>query len=185
MKFTFKDTKIEGLKIGKRSNYINNVGSFERLYCKNEFHDVGLDSEIVQINRNITIHAGTLRGLHFQISPYAEDKVITCIKGKVYDVALDLRKGSPTFLNWHGEILSDTNNQSMFIPKGFAHGFLTLSNNCEMLYFHSEFYSQEYERGILYNDPKLNIEWPEEVINLSDKDKKHEPLSKNFDGIVI
>ena len=185
MKFKFSDTKISKLLVGKRSKFENNVGTFERLYCKNEFKNIGFLSEVVQINKNFTYHAGTLRGLHFQFPPFAEEKIITCLKGSVYDVALDIRKDSPTFLHWHGEVLSESNNKCVFIPKGFAHGFLTLEDNCEILYFHSEFYSQENEGGILYNDPRINIKWPNKVKYLSDRDKKHLFLEQSFKGIVI
>jgi dTDP-4-dehydrorhamnose 3,5-epimerase len=184
MKFTFTDTKISKLQVGKRSKFENNVGTFERLFCKKEFKNIGLLSEIVQINRNFTKYAGTIRGLHFQHSPSAEEKVITCLKGSVYDVALDIRKDSPTFLQWHSEILSDSNGKCMYIPKGFAHGFLTLVDNCEILYFHSEFYSEENEGAILYDDPRINIKWPIEIKHLSERDKKHLHLKQNFKGIV-
>jgi dTDP-4-dehydrorhamnose 3,5-epimerase len=185
MKFEFTSTKISNLYVGKRSKFENNVGTFERLFCKDEFKNIGLLNNIVQINRNFTNDAGTLRGLHFQYSPFAEEKVITCLKGSIFDVALDIRKDSPTFLKWHGEILSDSNNKCIYIPKGFAHGFVTLVNNCEILYFHSEFYSSKNEGGILYNDPIVNIEWPVEIKKLSERDKKHYKLKPNFKGIEI
>ena len=185
MKFNFSNTKISNLYVGERSKFENNVGTFERLFCKDQFKNIGFQNNIVQINRNFTIHTGTLRGLHFQYSSFAEEKVVTCLKGSVFDVALDIRKNSPTFLKWHGEILSESNNKCMFIPKGFAHGFVTLVNNCEILYFHSEFYSSKNEGGIIYNDPLVNIDWPIEIKHLSERDKKHEKLDLSFKGIEI
>jgi dTDP-4-dehydrorhamnose 3,5-epimerase len=185
MKFNFSNTKISNLYVGERSKFENNVGTFERLFCKDQFKKIGFQNNIVQINRNFTIHTGTLRGLHFQYSPFAEEKVVTCLKGSVFDVALDIRRNSPTFLKWHGEILSESNSKCMFIPKGFAHGFVTLVNNCEILYFHSEFYSSKNEGGILYNDPIINIKWPIEIKHLSERDKKHEKLNSSFKGVEI
>lgn len=185
MKFEFTNTKIPNLLVGSRSKFKNNVGTFERLFCQNEFKNNNLLENIVQINKNFTNFSGTLRGLHFQFSPHAEEKVITCLKGSVYDVALDIRKDSPTFLSWHSEILSQSNNRFMYIPKGFAHGFLTLEDDCEILYFHSEFYSQKNEGGIRYDDPKIKIKWPHKIKYLSDRDKAHPYLEENFKGIII
>lgn len=185
MKFEFIETKIPKLKIGKRFKFENNVGTFERLYCKNEFQNINFSEEIVQINKNFTKNSGTFRGFHFQFPPFAEEKIITCLKGSVFDVAVDIRKDSSTFLQWHSEVLSESNNTCMYIPKGFAHGFLTLEDNCEILYFHSEFYSPQNESGILYNDPMIDIKWPRQIKYLSERDKEHEYLKESFKGIEI
>ena len=162
MKLTFKNTKINSLKIIIRDRFENNVGSFERLFCEDQFKNFGLNKKIVQ-----------------------ENKIISCIKGKVFDVAIDIRKNSDTFLKWHGEVLSEDNQTSIFIPEGFAHGFQALTDDCEMVYFHSAYYNFPSERGILYNDKRINIDWPLEIKNLSEKDINLLPVTKDFKGIKI
>ncbi|MFX1594266.1 MAG: dTDP-4-dehydrorhamnose 3,5-epimerase family protein, partial [Promethearchaeota archaeon] len=128
---------------------------------------------------------GTIRGMHFQYPPKAEIKIVKCISGSVYDVAIDLRKDSSSFLKWHAEVLSDKNMKLLYIPEGFAHGFQTLENNTEICYFVTEFYYPEYEGGIVYNDPKINIKWPLEMTNISDKDREIKLLNDDFKGIEL
>ena len=123
--------------------------------------------------------------MHFQLNPYQEDKIVSCINGEIFDVAVDIREDSPTFLNYYGEILSHENNKSMCIPKGFAHGFQSLSSDCEVLYFHTEFYSSKFERGLRWDDQLLKIDWPLPVTNLSERDMGHKLLNKSFKGIKI
>ena len=161
----------------------DNRGQFARIFCKKEFSAIGLKKDIAQINYSLTMQKGALRGMHFQYSPKAEIKMVKCICGKVFDVIVDLRKYSPTFLKWHGEILSDKNMKMMYIPEGFAHGFQTIEENCKLLYFHTEFYNPEFEGGIRYNDPLIGISWPLEVTDISSKDKNHPLLSDDFCGI--
>lgn len=185
MKLTFKNTKINSLKIIIRDRFENNVGSFERLFCEDQFKNFGLNKKIVQINKTNTKVKGSVRGLHYQIPPFSENKIISCIKGKVFDVAIDIRKNSDTFLKWHGEVLSEDNQTSIFIPEGFAHGFQALTDDCEMVYFHSAYYNFPSERGILYNDKRINIDWPLEIKNLSEKDINLLPVTKDFKGIKI
>lgn len=148
-------------------------GFFARFFCVDEFDKAGLDRNIVQINNSLSKDKGTLRGIHYQLAPKAETKIVRCIKGSLYDVIVDLRPASPTFLKWFGAILSAENRTMMFVPKGFGHAFLTLEENTEALYLVTEFYSPENERGLRWNDPKIGIEWPIEPMIISDKDKNH------------
>jgi dTDP-4-dehydrorhamnose 3,5-epimerase len=173
----FKKTKIKGLYIIEPEFKIDERGYFARIFCKKEFKKNGFDFEIVQTNRSLTKKKGTIRGMHFQKKPKSEDKIICCLKGKIFDVAIDLRKNSPTFGKWVGVELSEENKKMFLIPKGFAHGFQTLTDNCEILYFMSEFYSPKYESGVRWNDPFFNIKWPIKNPILSEKDKNW-PLVK-------
>ncbi len=158
-------------------------GWFARYYCANEFKKIGHDKEWVQMNHSFTHSKGSIRGMHFQLDPFREIKLVRCISGAVFDVIIDLRKDSPGFLNWFGAELSSANKKMMYIPEGFAHGFQTLSNDCELLYHHSAFYLPDKESGIRYNDPRINIEWPLAVTVVSDKDKQHELIDDHFKGI--
>ena len=132
-----------------------------------------------------TSTAGTLRGLHYQYQPNSEMKVVTCLKGKIWDVAVDLRRNSKTFLEWHAEILSEENQLSLSIPKGFAHGFQTLTPDVEVLYFHSAPYDANTEAGLRYNDPALNIRWPMEITAISKRDLGHPFLDREFKGVEL
>lgn len=158
-------------------------GWFARFYCKEEFEKIGHRKEWVQLNHSVTYEAGTLRGMHFQLPPYREIKMVRCIAGMVYDVIVDLRKGSSSFLQWWGTELSAENRKMLYIPEGFAHGFQVLSANSELIYHHSEFYTPGAEGGIRYNDPMINIGWPLAVTGLSERDAKHPFLNENFKGI--
>jgi dTDP-4-dehydrorhamnose 3,5-epimerase len=173
----FKETKIKGLYIIEPDLKIDNRGYFTRIFCEEEFKKAGLDFKIIQANLSSTKKKGTIRGMHFQKLPKAEDKIVQCIKGSVYDVVVDLRKDSLTYGHWVAEELSEENKKMFLIPKGFAHGFQTLTDNCELLYFISEFYSPGYATGVCWNDPFLNIKWPIENHVLSEKDKNW-PLMK-------
>lgn len=158
-------------------------GQLKRLYCNDEFINIMNNKPISQINYTFTNKKGSVRGLHYQIKPFSEKKIITCIKGEVCDVAVDLRKNSPTFLRHFSIILSEKNNKMIVIPEGFAHGFQTLKDNCEMMYFHSKPFNSKSERGINSLDPKLNIRWPLNITQISDKDKNHAFLKIDFRGI--
>lgn len=179
----FIKTKLKDLYIIEPEPFEDDRGRFYRILCKNELKEIGHTKEIVQINHSLTTQKGVIRGMHFQYPPKAEIKLVKCINGKVLDVAIDLRKNSPTFLQWHGEIISAKNLKIIYIPEGFAHGFQTLEENSELLYFHTEFYSSEHEGGVRYDDPLIDIEWPLEVSDLSERDKNHKLLNKNFEGI--
>jgi len=181
----FSKTKIKDLYIIYPESFKDNRGNFYRIYCENELIEIGYNKKIVQMNQSQTKKKGSIRGMHFQYPPKAEIKFVKCLAGSVFDVAIDLRKNSNTFLQWHSEIISSENNKLMFIPEGFAHGFQTLEDNCEILYLHSEFYSAELESGIRYNDPKLNINWPLEVTEISRRDSEHKLIDDTFNGIKL
>ncbi len=166
----FNNTKIKNLKIVSIKNINDKRGFFGRLFCKKIF---GKNfKNISQINRSFTKKKFTIRGMHYQVPPFPEDKIILCTKGKVFDVAIDLRKKSKTFGKWHSVILSNKNNKMFLIPKGFAHGFMSLEKNTEIIYFVSEFYNPKKEKGILYNDPFFSIKWPAKPTLVSKKDLK-------------
>ena len=146
-------------------------GFFARAFCENEFREHDLVSHFCQVNNSLSAKKGTLRGMHYQLAPKAETKVMRCIRGALYDMILDLRNGSPTFGHSFGAELSAENRRMMYAPKGFAHGFLTLVDDTETIYFVDEFYSPEHERCIRYNDPKFKLQWPAAPIVISDRDK--------------
>src|SRR5687767_2077839 len=158
-------------------------GWFARFYCKDEFKSIGHTGEWVQLNHSFTTEKGALRGMHFQIKPYAEIKMVRCIAGSVYDVIVDLRKDSPTFLKWYGTELSAENKKMLYIPAGFAHGFQTLTNNCELIYHHSEYYTPQAEGGIRYDEPLISIVWPQRVTEISERDLSHPLLNEQFKGL--
>ena len=145
-------------------------GFFSRVWCKNEFEEHGLDTSIVQINNSLRKKRGTLIGLHFQRPPKTEAKIVRCLYGAIWDVIVDLRKDSPTFGQWYGTELNNNNRTMIFVPQGFAHGYLTLSPDAEILYLVSEFYSPESEDGLRWNDPQVGIKWPDTPQVISDKD---------------
>lgn len=181
----FIETDIKDLFIIEPEPFEDDRGKFYRIFCLNELKEIGHTKKIVQANQSLSKQKGTIRGMHFQYPPKVEIKIVKCINGSVFDVTIDLRKKSPTFLQWYGVILSAENMKIMYIPEGFAHGFQTLENNSELLYFHTEFYSPEYEAGIRYNDPAINIKWPLEITNISKRDREHELINENFKGILI
>jgi dTDP-4-dehydrorhamnose 3,5-epimerase len=146
-------------------------GFFARAFCRNEFADQGLPTEFMQVNNSLSADAGTLRGMHYQLQPHAETKLIRCIRGGLWDCILDLRADSPTFGQWYGAELTAENRRMMVCPKGFAHGFITLEPDTEAFYFVDAFYTPDHERGVRWDDPKFAIEWPREPGVLSDKDK--------------
>ena len=160
-------------------------GLFARVFCQRELREIGHTKSVMQINHSINFEKGTIRGLHFQYAPKTEIKIVRCLRGAVFDVIIDLRKLSSTFCKWHGEILSAENMKMMYVPEGFAHGFQTLKENSELLYLHTEFYSPEHEGGIRYNDPMINIAWPLEVTDISEKDNEYPLLDVDSSGIKI
>jgi len=179
----FVQTPLKGVHIVELQPFSDKRGWFARYYCKNEFEEIGHKKEWVQMNHSVTYDKGSIRGMHFQFAPYREIKLVRCIAGSVFDVVVDIRKDSATFLKWYGVNLSAENKRMLYIPEGFAHGFQCLSANCELLYHHSEFYRAEAESGIRYNDPAINIEWPLPVTTLSERDARHPHLDKSFKGI--
>jgi dTDP-4-dehydrorhamnose 3,5-epimerase len=146
-------------------------GFFARAFCEQEFGQHGLVGHFCQVNNSLSKQKGTLRGMHYQLAPKAETKVVRCLRGALYDVILDIRKSSPTFGKSFGAELTAENRQMMYVPKGFAHGFITLTDNTEAMYFVDEFYSPEHERGIRYDDPKFELQWPAVPSVISEKDK--------------
>jgi len=158
-------------------------GFFARCFCTDEFSDHGLCDSFAQINNSLTGKKGTLRGMHYQLMPTAEAKVVRCISGALYDVIIDLRPDSPTFGQWFGETLSAENRTMMYCPKGFAHGFVTLEENTEAFYLVSDPYAPDLERGIRYNDPRFNIEWPIEPVEISEKDVNWPDFDPAWHGI--
>lgn len=181
----FNKTKIDNLYTADLTPIKDQRGFFVRSFCINEFLNIRDDLKIVQVNHTLTTEKGSVRGMHFQLPPFCETKIVRCIKGSVFDVAVDLRKGSKTFLQWYGEIISEDNMKMMIIPEGFAHGFQTLDDNCEMLYLHTEFYNKQCESGIRYNDPSIKIEWKIPVTNISERDCNHNLINDSFKGIEI
>lgn len=179
----FIQTILPGAYIVELTPFTDERGFFARTYCKNEFAEIGFFGEWVQLNHSITNNKGSIRGMHFQNPPYGEIKMVKCIAGAVFDVIIDLRKNSPTFLKWFGAELSAQNKKMMFIPEGFAHGFQTLTDDCGLIYHHSNFYTPGAESGIKYNEPLVNIEWPLPVTTISERDKTHPNLTTDFKGI--
>lgn len=170
MKFT--ETKLNGAYIVELEPRTDERGFFARTWCAKEFGKVGLNTKLVQQNMSLTLKRGTLRGMHFQTSPHQETKVVRCTKGKIFDVIIDLRKNSPTYTQWFGIELSADNYKMLYIPKDFAHGFLTLEDNTEVTYLVTEFYTPSADSGVRYNDPAFNIKWPIPVEFVSAKDKQ-------------
>lgn len=166
----FVKTNIEGLCIIEPEFLRDLRGYFVRTFCKEELKKHGIDFDIKQANRSFTKQKGTIRGMHFQKPPKAEAKIITCLKGKVYDVAIDLRDGSPTYGTWEACELSEDNQKMFYLPEGFAHGFQTLVPNCELQYFMGEFFAPEANVGIRWDDPTIGIAWPIPNPTFSDKD---------------
>jgi len=182
-RFNFQPTPIAGLMVVERRPIEDQRGFFCRFFCAEEFQAAGLKKPVAQINHTFTRSRGAVRGLHFQYPPYAECKIVSCLCGEVYDVAVDIRNGSSTFLQWHGEILSATNQRSLLIPEGFAHGFQTLTDNCELIYLHSEAFHLHAEGALHVADPKIGIVWPIAVTELSERDRSHPFIDLDFKGI--
>lgn len=158
-------------------------GFFARFFCRNEFGAAGLVSEFVQINNSLSAKKGTLRGLHYQLAPVAEVKVVRCLRGALFDCIVDIRPDSPTFGRWFAAELNDENRLMMYVPRGFAHAILTLRENTEALYLVSDFYSPENERGLRWNDRHFKIEWPIEPSEISPKDASWPDFDPAFHGI--
>ena len=183
-RFDVHATPIAGLFAVERRPQGDARGYLERFHCAEELRSAGLDTPIRQINRTLTRAKGTVRGLHFQYPPHAETKVVSCIAGSVFDVAVDLRKGSPTFLRWHGEVLSADNRRSVVIPEGFAHGFQTLEDDCEMFYLHTADYAADAEGGFDANDARLAIRWPLPATQRSERDARLPKIASGWEGIA-
>ncbi|MBK7137198.1 MAG: dTDP-4-dehydrorhamnose 3,5-epimerase family protein [Rhodocyclales bacterium] len=183
-RFDVLATPVAGLQVLQRKPIGDDRGYLERLFCMDELQALLPGKRIEQINHTLTSGRGTVRGLHFQHPPHAETKFVHCLRGEVFDVAVDLRRGSPTFLRWHAEVLSAANHRTFVIPEGFAHGFQALADDCEMLYFHTAAYRQTAEGRLHAQDPRLAIRWPLPVAGLSPRDAAHAFLDAHFDGVA-
>ena len=182
---TVKDTPISNLKIIERRRIGDDRGYLERLFSAEELESVGWPKPVAQINHSYTQKKGTVRGMHFQRQPEVEAKLVSCIKGEIWDVAVDLREGSATFLQWHATHLTPENHCAYLIPEGFAHGFQALSDDCELIYVHSTAYAPQAEAGLNPRDPQLAIDWPISITELSDRDASHPLLSEQFLGLSL
>jgi dTDP-4-dehydrorhamnose 3,5-epimerase len=181
---TFQETTLKGSFVIRLNSLHDERGWFMRTYSKDEFaRQIGHTKEWVQMNHSFTTVKGTIRGMHYQLSPFSEIKLVRCIIGKVFDVIIDLRTNSSTYLKWHSLILSAENKNMIYIPEGFAHGFQTLSENSELIYMHSENYHPEAESGIKYNDPSVNIQWPLDIAEISERDKNHKLIDSTFKAL--
>lgn len=176
-------TSIDGLSVLERLPVADCRGELERLYCRESLEPAFREAAIAQVNRTLTRRAGTIRGLHYQRPPHAEHKLVSCLRGEVFDVAVDLRAGSPTFLRWHGEVLSPANRRSLAIPRGFAHGFQALTDDCEMLYLHTAAFVPSAEGGIDALDPAIGIGWPMPPSDRSDRDRSLPAAGAGFAGV--
>jgi dTDP-4-dehydrorhamnose 3,5-epimerase len=178
-------TSISGLMVVETMPIADRRGAFSRLFCDQALNALIGHREIVQINHSRTVNVGAVRGMHFQYSPHAEMKLVRCLKGRVWDVAVDLRYRSPTFLQWHAEELTPNNGRMMVIPEGFAHGFQVLEPDSELLYLHTAPYTPSAEGGLLHSDPKLGIYWPLNVTDLSERDAAHPLINEAFQGVSV
>lgn len=163
--------------------FLDNRGMFARIFCANDLAEIGLHSPLVQINHSRNAAPGTVRGMHFQHPPKAETKIVKCILGTIFDVIVDIRRNSFTFLQWHGVQLSAENMRAVYIPPGFAHGFQVLEAKSELLYLHTEYYSPEHEDGFSPTDLRIGITWPLDISLLSDRDRALPSLEQDFQGI--
>lgn len=171
-------TRLPGVKLIEPAVFGDNRGFFMESYNEQTFHANGITHRFVQDNHSLSAEAGVLRGLHYQLNPKAQTKLVRATAGAIYDVVVDIRKGSPTFGRWQGFILSSANKRQLLVPQGFAHGFCTLVPNCEVQYKVDALYSPEHDRGIAWNDPALAIDWPASSPVLSEKDTKHPVLAE-------
>ena len=176
---------LHGLFRVQRQPMADERGFFERLFCTHELSAAGWTTPLAQINHSHTAQRGSLRGMHYQRPPHAEMKLVSCLHGEVWDVAVDLRHGSPTFLQWHAERLSADNGCALLIPPGLAHGFQALADHAELLYLHSAAYAPEAEAGLHPLDSRLGLAWPLPVTELSPRDRSHAWLTDAFEGVRL
>ena len=178
-------TSIGGVHRVQRQQKGDARGFLSRIFCSDSFASIGWTRPIAQVNHTLTQEVGTVRGMHFQHAPHAEIKLVTCIRGAVWDVALDLRQDSPTFLHWYAEELSPDNQTALLLPEGVAHGFQVLESNSELIYCHSEKYQPQSEGGLHPLDPCLAIKWPLDVHGLSDRDRTQPFINNAFAGVAL
>jgi dTDP-4-dehydrorhamnose 3,5-epimerase len=169
----FFESPLAGAYVIELEKREDDRGFFARAFCRNEFAENGLSTSFVQVNDSLAVEKGTLRGMHYQLAPKGETKLVRCIRGALHDVIIDLRDGSETFGKHFSVELTAENRKMLYVPKGFAHGFITLCENTEAFYFVDEFYAPEFERGVRWDDPTFSISWPLEPAVLSEKDQAH------------
>jgi dTDP-4-dehydrorhamnose 3,5-epimerase len=185
-KLNFTETPLKGAWIIEPNLFIDHRGFFGRIFCTEEFKQHGLKHELLQSNHSMSKGKGTIRGMHYQRPPFAETKMVKCVKGRIFDVIVDVRKDSPTFLQWYGAELTAENKKMMYIPEGFAHGFQALEEEVEIIYLVTAPYAPDHERGVRFDDPKVNIQWPITTdIITSDKDRAVPLLTDEFEGIEL
>lgn len=184
-RFTVTTLPLSGLKRIDRQRLGDSRGYLSRLFCAQELASAGWYKPIAQINHTYTAQRGTLRGMHYQRPPHAEMKLVSCIQGKVWDLAIDLRAASPTFLQWHAELLTADNNRALLIPEGFAHGFQTLTDDVQLLYCHSSAHNPEAEGTLNAQDPRLAIKWPIAITQISIRDTNHKLIDAKFEGLSL
>ena len=181
----FIKTPLEGLFVIEHDVLNDQRGLFSRTFCKLEFNKIGFEKEFVQFNHSFNLLKGTVRGMHFQVAPFCETKLIRCIQGSIFDVVVDIRLGSPTYLQHFGIELASNKIMSLFIPEGFAHGFQALEKNSALIYHHTQFYNSQADAGIKHDDKLLGINWPLPISNISEKDASYPNIDKNFKGIEL
>jgi dTDP-4-dehydrorhamnose 3,5-epimerase len=182
-RFEIVDTALSGVRVLERKARSDERGWLERMYDAEELGGIlGVDT-IVQVNRTLTRERASVRGMHYQVAPSAETKIVSCLRGAIFDVAVDLRRGSPTFLRWHAETLDAEGRRSLVIPEGCAHGYQALADDCELLYLHTAAYDPAAEGGVHPLDPRLAIAWPLPVGHLSARDASFAPLDAAFEGV--
>lgn len=181
----FTETPLKGAFLIDLEKKEDERGFFARVFCTKEFEQLNLKSHFVQVNNSFSQKRGTLRGIHYQLPPKGEIKLVRCIQGALYDLIIDLRSFSPTYLQWFGVELNSENRQMIYVPEGFGHAFLTLKDNTEALYMVSEFYAPEYERGLRYDDPLFQIKWPLKPVVISNKDLNHPPFNTSYHSMNL
>jgi len=177
----FHETELADVRLIDLEPHGDDRGFFARAWCRQELEDAGLDTSFAQANMSGSAQMGTIRGLHFQRPPFSEVKLVRCVRGAILDVIVDIRKGSPTYLEWGGFELSAENRRALYVPKGFAHGFQSLTDKVELYYQVSQAYEPDYEFGLRYDDPALGIEWPRSTTVMSDKDRSWPDYTADVD----
>ena len=179
----FSETKLKGAYTIEPEPFTDERGLFARVFCEKEFKAIGHEKPFVQINHSVNYKKATFRGLHYQTPPFSEIKLIRCVAGKAYDIIVDIRKGSKTFLQYFGLELSAKNMKMIYVPEGFAHGFITMEDDTQLIYHHTSFYKPGYEAGLRYDDPKLKIKLAVEPQTITEKDKSYSLINSSFTGI--
>ena len=182
-RLSLQATPLAGVYLLRRTRQDDARGFLSRVFCADELAEGGWQGPVAQINQTLTLSKGTVRGLHFQHPPHAEYKLVSCLRGCVWDVAVDLRRNSATFLQWHAEYLHADQGAALLIPAGFAHGFQAISDNTELLYCHSQAFAPDAQGCLNPNDPRLSIRWPLDIAHLSDRDAQAPLLNPSFAGV--